>query len=312
MQFIQILSKMFFFLAMILAGFFANKGKVLTPESSKTISSIILYIALPCSFISSLDIELTQELLNYSLTSMFLAFLSLFICLFGSKIYGKMFNLPIKQLKLHRFALVFSNTSFLGFPVVSTFFNEKVFLGAVMWNIIFMMFSPVIGIMLISDTGSEKLTKADIINILKSPMLIGIYIGSIFFLTPLTLPTDIRDNFTTVGSIVTPLSLILIGNNLAGASFKGLFSDKVLWITCFLRLLLIPIISFVIMYFVTDDYYYRVLPTIMSGLPIAAMLSIYAEAFDSDRRLSSLLVFLSTLLSLLTIPVIVYMLELYA
>nr|WP_275579425.1 AEC family transporter [Halanaerobacter jeridensis] len=146
-----------------------------------------------------------------------------------------------------------------------------------------------------------------------NPGIISIGIGFLIFLFSIELPSAISHTFEMLGETTTPLAMIVVGNVLAQVTIKDIFSNLKLWLVTAIRLILLPLIvlgileglSILIPAFNLSATLLGVV-IVLTGMPAAANTAIFAQEFGGDEALASEAVFLTTLLSVLTIPLIVY------
>ena len=151
--------------------------------------------------------------------------------------------------------------------------------------------------------------KANLKTIVLNPALVATYIGFLFFVTGLRLPEVVQDGVALVGNMTVPLSMILVGSILAKSRLLTLVSDIRVLPVIFIRLLGIPLVAFfVLRIFVHNPVMLGVI-VILAAMPVAALTVIFAEQYKGNTVVASKLVALSSLLCLLSIPLISLILQ---
>lgn len=137
-----------------------------------------------------------------------------------------------------------------------------------------------------------------------SPPIIGVLTGLSLFLLRIKLPLPIFNTLNMLGSITTPLSMIVIGSLLANSPIKETFINKKLYIVSFIRLLVVPsVVYFLLSLYIKNPLLLGV-PVVISAMPAASNTAIMSKSYDANDQLASQAVFLTTLISIVTIPII--------
>jgi len=137
---------------------------------------------------------------------------------------------------------------------------------------------------------------------------VAVTLGLIFFLASISLPLPAASAVTYLANLTAPLSLLLIGVLLSQANWKEFLGKKRLYFTCVLKLLLVPIITYVLLYVLGAPLLIRQVFVLIQALPTATALVLFAEKYNNDSIEGSELVFMSTVLSVVTIPIMMYFL----
>lgn len=114
-----------------------------------------------------------------------------------------------------------------------------------------------------------------------------------------------------IGNITTPLSMILIGASMAGASFEEIRTEKGVWPMLPIRLGVIPLLTWFFLHLFTDDPVVINVCTIALGMPVASMVAMGSAEYERQNKAAAIGVSLSTICSLVTIPIMAVLLRLY-
>lgn len=300
-----------FFLLMI--GFTIRRLNIVDRHLNNNLTNLIIYVTLPALIINSMDYDFSLERLNQLgivLVSAVGIFLIMIAISWGT---SSVLAQESSEKAIYRFILIFANVGFMGYPVVEVIFGQQgVFLAAI-YNLVFNIVLWTLGVLIMCNSQQNesrvKLEWSQLIN----PGIISIGIGFVIFLLSLELPAPISHTFEMLGETTTPLAMIVVGNVLAQVTIKDIFSNLKLWIVTAIRLILLPLIAlamlkgltFLLPAFELSSTLLGVI-IVLTGMPAAANTAIFAQEFGGDEALASEGVFLTTLLSVLTIPVIVY------
>ena len=213
-----------------------------------------------------------------------------------------------------RVAAIFSNCGFIGIPFLQMLFPGEgevlVYCGVVIS--IFNLLAWSVAVFMISGDKKEISIKKVLLN----PLLIGIYVGLIVFLTLRTPLVDIANgtvwdgvlekfmgSLDFISNTITPLSMMVIGIRLANVNIKSLFGNPLVYYSNFLKLVALPIITTLIVAFLPIDKSVKYTLFFTLSMPSATISALFAIKYRSDGDFGSIAVLLSSLLSIVTIPV---------
>ena len=149
--------------------------------------------------------------------------------------------------------------------------------------------------------GKAKGEKIDF-RFLLNPALVSTAVAVILFAFRVELPATVMEASAGLAGILIPLSMVIVGANLGMSSFSDLYADWRMYILSFVKLILSPVIMFfVCRLFVTNEVFLGVL-VVSAAMPVAVLASMLSTEYGTDVRTASRGVFISTLFSLVTIP----------
>ncbi|EHJ25783.1 membrane transport family protein [Clostridioides difficile P71] len=244
------------------------------------------------------DSKMIQKILLLLFTSLIMYIVSIIIALLLKYILKCNDK---KDLGIYQYIVVFSNVAFMGYPVIEAVLGHEAIFYTAIFNLPFNLFSFTLGIYLLSKGSTSR---GFSIKSLISPATIAIVIGLFLFVTGLRLPQFINEPLEMLGSITTPISMIIIGSLLANSSALDCFVNKKLYIVTFIRLLVLPVIVYFILKGWINDKMILAIPVVISSMPAAANTAIMANQYDSNITLASQCVFFTTLFSVISIPFI--------
>nr|WP_281063510.1 AEC family transporter [Clostridium algifaecis] len=142
-----------------------------------------------------------------------------------------------------------------------------------------------------------------------NPAVIFTTLGFIMFMFSIKLPYALNMAVSEIGAMTTPLSMIIVGAMLAEIKFKDIFRGTVVYYLCFLRLILAPILSIIILKLIKADSLMLQISVVIEAMPVAVLSPILAQKYNSDKELASRSVFITTIVSMITIPIIISVLQ---
>lgn len=299
MNYTTIVNQVIILFVIMLIGYVAKKQGKISKELISGLGVLLLDITLPGMIIASFNQSFSKQKL--------MGILIVFVCALGihllSLILGKfLFRKYADSTRtILKFILIFSNCAYMGFPILESIFGKEGVLYGSIYNIAFNIFLWTAGVMMFSDQKELPDFKKAIYN----PGMISVFIGMIIFLFSIKLPAPIYNSLDMLGKTTTPLSMIIIGSMLADADFKSIFTEYATYYGSLLRLIILPaIVLFVLKWIGLSGVMLGSL-VISAAAPAAATTAVFAERYGGDESLASKIIFISTLLSLITMPGIV-------
>lgn len=297
MDFGVVFIRLLLIVVMIIIGFIAKKIGVLDETAPKTITGITFNISLPMLIFSSVYTNFSPDNLGKTGISLGVAVCIYGACFFLSLFYAKSLRMPRQSAGVHQYCIVFSNVAFIGIPIIRAFWPEEAMLYASMFTVAFSLFNHTVGAFILSGKGRN------IRDVLLTPSLVGAVLAlalSFFRIKP---NPELLSMINQLGGMTTPLAMFSIGHILASLPLKEALLDRAVYITCFLRLLVLPLlVCLVLRPLFRNNYYLWAVPTLIAGMPCASTIPILAQRYNADAAAAGKLLVCSTVLALLTIP----------
>lgn len=284
---------------LIAVGFVCGKKGIISDTSSKSITDIVLYVVTPCVMITAFQREFSFELLG----SVIIAALCAALIMGGSILVAKLFfhDKNESRNKVLQFAVIFSNCGFMSLPLQKAILGDNGWFFGSIFVAVFNIYVWTYG--LVSMSGDKK--QLSIKRLTFNPGIVGVLIAVVLFIGGITLPYIVSQPIAYLSELNTPLPMLIIGYHLSKADFKKAFTDKGAYLAMGVRLVLIPITITLIMSLLNLDKDMIIAFIIASSAPTAATTTMFASKFKRDVELSVSTVASSTLVSILTMPIIV-------
>ena len=296
-NFFMIGNQVLILFVLIGVGFLCSRVKILNDNAVKGITDFILYIVTPCVIVNSYIREFQPEMLKGLLITIAASFASFAINILFS--YLLIHDKDKQRETVLRFGAVFSNCGYMSLPLQQAVLGEEgVFYGAT-YIAIFNVVLWTYGVCLM-DGGLKNIS---IGKIIKNPSIISVFAGIIIFVLSVKLPSVITEPIGYFAAVNTPLPMVLIGYHLANASLK--LTDKASVISIIFRLIISPALMIGCMYLIGMRGTIPTACAIAVASPSAAVTTMFAQKFNKDVPLSAALVSVSTLFSVITMPVMV-------
>ena len=280
---------------LVAIGFFIRKKGIVNTEGRMNMIDLCLYITLPFnvlhSFLRKWDWNLFIACGVILLLSIGFNAISVF---FSTILYKKQ---EINRQKSLKYGTIISNSGFLGNPMVEGIYGSEGLLYAALFMLPVRIVMWTIGIAVFLKGRKEKLWK----NVLTHPCIVAIYAGVIIMVCGIQFPTFVEKTIVGISGCNTPLSMMLVGMMLAEVKPKGLIDKTMVFYTA-IRLLIIPAVVFAITAFLPIDGMLRGITVIMAGMPAPITTALLSAKYGGDEKYATGMVFLSTILSLITLP----------
>lgn len=284
-------------------GYLLMKIHVLDEGFNKKLNTLLLNVTTPALILSSV---MGGDNLQDGQTVLFVFMVAIgvyvLLPLLGIVIV-KLLRVPQCQSGLYVFMTVFSNIGFMGFPVMKAIFGNGAVFYTAIFNMIFNIFVYTLGIYLI-NLGSGAKTNFQLKN-LRSPGIIACLMALLIYFMSIQTPVIIAETCDMVGSITTPIAMLLIGATLANINIKDIFSELRLYPYTIIKQIIIPIVAFPILKFFIKDSYILGITLVMLAMPVANSAVLFSQEYGGDVELAAKSVFITTLISVVTIPAIV-------
>ena len=222
---------------------------------------------------------------------------------------AKLIKLPKTKQYLTVFMLLFGNTGFIGIPVIKALYGTDAVFYAAIVELINDILIFTVGILLIqlSAGANLKVGFKQFIN----PGLIGVIIGLVLFLLNIQLPNLIGGSIEMIGNATTPLTMFCIGFQIGGLKFKEIAGDFQVYAICFVKLLIVPVLTLLVVKLWAGDFSMLEKVLIIGfAMPVGAVASIFSQQYKGEAAFATKSVLLSTVLSLITIPIFAIIMEL--
>ena len=302
MDFSIVFNQILILFILLVIGFISRKLNIVDEDFSKSLSNFLFNIIFPAMIIDAMSYPFSVDMLVDSGWLILISTIVLLISIGLSFFITYILNVNKFAKNVYMFALIFSNFAFMGFPVIEALFGKEGVFYAAIYNLPIFFLVNSFGIMLIKrrkDNGFSFSLK----NVLNVPFITTI-IGFLFFLFSIELPFVISSSVEMMAQMTTPLAMVLAGLVLANAGFKRIFSNYKVYIISIIRLIILPIIVLILLKSFKFDLIIVGIPVMITAMPVAVNLSVLTEKFYGDSYSAAQCVFISTLLSLFTIPII--------
>ncbi|MGL4772850.1 MAG: AEC family transporter [Clostridium sp.] len=303
MEIKEVLNSVISLFLIMLIGVYACKKGIITDELKKGLTNLLLKITQPLMILASFSFAFEEGMMANVIKAFIYSFICFIVAISVSYIF--LLKMTSKKKKVLQFANVFSNCGFMGFPVIESIYGAEGVVYASIFNMFFSLFLWTYGYMLFSSGFSKEEAKKVLVN----PGVVAVYIGIAMLLLKVQLPGPIYSSVKMVGSMTTPISMLIVGSILSRVDIRQAFKDWTLLYGSFLKLMIMPLCVFIMSRILKDSSIVMNTMILLQAMPAAAMTTIFAENFNNQKEYAAVLVFTTTLLSIITFPIVVLLIN---
>ena len=303
------LQTVFTMFIVLCVGYIGRVTKIIDDPLQKGLSNLIIKIGQPFMIVSAvIKIEYSEE--NLRIAGIILAIglgvhtVSALIAYFAA--------LPLKKVpderKISEFAILFANCGFMGIPVLRSLFGDIGAFWAAVYVVAFNIIQWTYGMILLGrdrDDIRPNLLKI-FLNFGTTPCIVGI----LLFVTRLPIPGPVSEAMNYLGSLCTPISMLIVGAILAKIPVKKLCTSVKIFYYCAVKLVFLPLAVLFLCKAVGLRAEYAMFATVVAALPTASNTVMFGESYDISPEYAAHSVAMSTFLSAATIPCVLLLAKL--
>lgn len=276
-------------------GYLLYTGKKISAEGSKSIAAILLWLVIPAVIINSFCVELTVEKLNQLAVSTALGGISLVAAIGIARMFFK--GSPVDN-----FAAAFSNAGFMGIPLIKACFGDD----AVFYLVGFVAFLNVMQWTYGTSVLSRRNERMGWKQILLNPISVGLFVGLAVFLTGFgtRLPQVVQSTIKGISGLNAPLAMLVLGGYLGQSNPVAMLINRKLYKISAVRLLIIPVVTATVLWLIPTGTDIRLTILAAACAPVGSNVAVYAQIYGEDYPYACQTVALSTLLSIVTMPLV--------
>lgn len=276
-------------------GFVFGRLGLLSDNTLSQMSRVLLNAVVPCTMIVSFEVDRTAVVDRLLLTA-FAALAGIYaLYMLGSRLLFR--GQGPEHRGILRFASIYGNVGFMGLPLIQSALGGSATMVAAMSLVVFNVLTFTHGIALIGGKGSMSAKR-----IVLNPGTLGFLAAIALYLTGWRLPGPVSSAVGYLGSLNTPLPMLIIGGQMAHTDLPAVFRDKKLYAASAIKLVGLPVLTaLVLLPFRLDPVIFTAL-VILSGCPTAGVTSLFSQNLGKDAGLAARQITLSTLMCLITLP----------
>lgn len=283
---------------MILAGAVLKRKGIIDESGKRCLTDLCVNIIIPCNIVKSCLIEFDISIMKACGLLLAVGIVMQFLCVFLNRFLFNGFE--EHQKKVLQYCTIVSNGGFLGNPVAEGVYGELGLLYASIFLIPMRVVMWSAGTSYFISGGTDK--KKVLRNILTHPCLVAVYLGMFLMFTQIHVPEVLASSVRSIGNCNSAVTMFIIGTILADVDVRTIINKTTAGFGIF-RLVLLPGAALALSRLLGLDSVAAGVAVIMTGMPAGATAAIFAARYGSDAEFATKCVVLSTLLSMITIPV---------
>lgn len=281
---------------MMAFGYTLFKIKWLTSHTTKDLSTILLKVITPCVIVTSFMVEFSQEVLSGLIIAFGLSTVSLLLGVVVSKVAFK------EKDMVNGFAVAFSNVGFLGIPLVSGLLGADYVIYLSLYIALFNVLLWSYGVWAMSKNKSAVSLQSMLLN----PNMVALGVGLCIFIFKIEAPLIIKETLVSIGQTNTPLGMFVLGAYIAKDRLIDIIIEPKGYIVSFYRLIVTPLLTMFVLALVPNHFYeIKLVVLIGASTPCAIACAMFAQVYNKDYGYAAKIVSLSTILSIVTMPLMI-------
>ena len=296
---IAIFEQVLILLIFCCVGYLLSKTKMVNPEHSKTLSVLLVYVFAPCL---SFRTFMTQFNVAYLRDNGFLVLVSLGllpVIILVANLLVRFLGKDRDERAVNEYSMTFGNIGYMGYPLAGAVYGEAVMMNCMMFALPMTIYINTVSFNILT-AGKEK---KPLWKRIFTPGFIGILLGCVVGILQIPLPEVVSDITKMSGNCMAPTSMLLTGMAISQFSMKELLLNKKAYLVCAVRLVLAPLLAFGLLKLAGLEFAITA-AVILYAMPCGMNTIVFPKLVGKDCRLGASTVMISTVLSMLTIPLL--------
>lgn len=290
---------------LLLAGMILYWCKIIKDDGVKQLTDMLLYLVAPFLILQAYQMDYDAEIAKNMLLGFLLSAGSIVLSIFLSALMkwkGNPATIPTE-----RFALVFTNCGFMGIPLVSAVFGKTGIVYCTTYLTMFNLFVWTYGLALMKGKDTEKHSLKERIKPFCTPTMFCIVLGTGMYFLRLRFPGPVEEAVSYIASMNTPLAMVVSGIYIARSGILKALKNPRLYAGMAVKCFAVPLLVLLVLCFLPLDETLRMTILIASACPTAANSMLFAGRFGGDEKAASHLFALTTMVSVFSMPAVVYL-----
>lgn len=291
-------------LFLIIAGIICNKIGIISENGSKELSKLVLNIVNPVVIFLAYQTDFKAELIKGFVSALILSVIAYIIAIAASYLFIR--RKKGRETDIERFSCIYSNCAFMGIPLIQSIMGYEGVFYLTAFLTVFNILVWTHGVIQISGIKSFRF----IIKAFTSPAIIAVTLGLVLFVARLRLPVLFIDSLEFIGAMNTPLAMIVAGATIARTNILNALKNPRIYNVTAISLIIIPLMIGVFFRFIPFNESSELAVLVAMSAPAAAMCTMQCLNYSKNSIYASEIFAVTTLLSTLTMPMIVYIYKL--
>lgn len=294
-------------LAAAVPGYVLKKKNMVSEDTMPSLSKILLYICTPClSIYTFKNATFSMEMLgNIGVFSLLALLVQVIILGIAYLLFRRKMKEPLYRIMTIACAL--GNCAFFGIPILEALYPETAS-GLLIYTSVYAIIMNVIGWTIGAAIISQNLKYVSVKKVLLNPATVALVLAVPFFVFEIPLPESLDSMISLIGRMATPISMLIMGMRLATTDLKRLFTTKQIYIAIFMKQFVMALVCLLLVAFLPVDGGMKAVLYIICCCPVASVVLNFSEILGEGQKEAASAVLLSTLFSIVTLPIMVLLL----
>ena len=285
----------------MLVGFLLGKKDIFSPEICKKLSWVIVNISGPAIVLASVT-SMEEAAGDSVVVALIFGACCYAVLPFVGWIFAKLLRVDKDLTGTYILTILLCNNTFMGFPVVQALLGDEAIFYTSIIHFGFNIMFYAVGLALIQkDANTDSGEKFNPRKLINTGTISGILVVILFF-GRIELPMVVAEPLDFIGGLTMPMSMLVIGANMSQYNLKEVFGDKRMYILSVMRLVIVPVLIWLIMQPLIHDEFLIKVTTITFAMPVAALVAMGTAPYEKQGKTGAVAVAFTTLCSLITIP----------
>lgn len=296
-----ILEQVAILLLFCVIGFILAKKNILKPEKGDLLSGMLVYVFMPATCFSTCASNCTVEYITVKYPLILVSAGLLVLIILAAKVSVHFMGKQSYLRDVYEYSLIIPNTGYIGYPLVLGLYGSQGLLDMLIFGLPLILYTYTIGYNLLTDRRKEKFSLKKVLTPVTIAMVLGCAVG----LSGVKLPNVFTQVVEKSAACLAPIGTLLMGMSISQFPLKQMLEDKRIYFITAMRLLVIPVAVFAILKL--GRWEFALIPAICSyAMPCGINSIIFPKLIGQDCHSGAGLVLVSTILSIITIPVLMF------
>lgn len=295
--------QVFILVTFCVIGYVLCKVKLANPDHSKVLSVILIYILFPLMSFKTFSAQFTVEYLQEKGLILLVSLGLILVVVIAAKLISRLLGGDPYEKNVNEYSMSMANIGYMGYPLAEAVYGTAGMLDCMMFGLPMTIYINTVGYNMLTAGKGQK----SILQKIFTPSMFGILAGCLVGITGLQLPQAVFEIAQMSSNCVAPISMMLTGMAIQQFSLKELLCNRKVYIICAVRLALMPVLVWALVKLC--GFTFALMPAVLLyAMPCGMNTIVFPKLVDKDCRLGAATVLVSTALSMLTIPLYLYLL----
>ena len=295
--------QVFILVTFCVIGYILCKVKLVKPDQSKVLSVVLIYILFPLMSFKTFSGQFTVAYLQEKGFLLLVSLGLIPVVVIMAKLISRLLCGEPYERNVNEYSMSMANIGYMGYPLAEAVYGTAGMLDCMMFGLPMTMYINTVGYNMLTAGNGQK----SLLQKIFTPSMFGILTGCFVGITGLKLPNTVFEIAKMGSDCVAPISMMLTGMAISQFSIKELLCNKKVYVICAVRLALMPVLVWVLVKLC--GFTFALLPAVLLyAMPCGMNTIVFPKLVDKDCRLGAATVLISTIVSMVTIPICLYFL----